>query len=200
MAERIAHNVKLEISANGMVWKDITRSLRELNAPNYGHDKYHNARLIGAYHAHRAFGGEVFAKWRQSLCLPDRIYVNAYESLGEWGRTDLNVFANDKVTMVGAALGASVAFSGLATAMAKMSENMRAAGAGFADDIWDGVSKMDFIFCPDSVVIIERIKLRCWLESIYVPSAVACWVAGNLPAWALPAVLYYRLKRFSNAP
>jgi len=52
----------------------------------------------------------------------------------------------------------------------------------------------------DCIIIIERIKLRCWLESFYVPSEVACWVARHLPAWALPAVLYYRLKRLNDAP
>lgn len=47
----------------------------------------------------------------------------------------------------------------------------------------------------DSIVIIERIKLRLWLEAFYIPSEVACWVARNLPAWALPLMLYSWLKK-----
>ena len=63
-------------------------------------------------------------------------------------------------------------------------------------------NRIDFIRDSDEfhadIVIIERIKLRCWLESFYTPSEVACWIAGHWPAWLLPAVLYYRLKRYSN--
>jgi len=45
------------------------------------------------------------------------------------------------------------------------------------------------------VIIIERIKLRCWLESIRFPSTVACWIARLWPAWALPLMLYSWLKK-----
>lgn len=47
----------------------------------------------------------------------------------------------------------------------------------------------------DYAVIIERIKLRWWLESLLVPSAIACWVAEKFSAWALPLMLYSWLKK-----
>lgn len=46
----------------------------------------------------------------------------------------------------------------------------------------------------DYLIILERIKLRSVLEKRHLPSVVACWIARHLPAWLLPAVLYYRLQ------
>lgn len=54
---------------------------------------------------------------------------------------------------------------------------------------------VDAIDLEGAIEIIERIKLRCWLESLFVPSVVACWIAGNFPEWALPLMLYSWLKK-----
>ena len=156
-----------------------------------------NARLIGAYHAHKGAGGEWCTRWWQSLGLRDAAFIRQYERRGEWGRIDLRPAIEERFGP-GIALGqAATAFSNFSIAAAIAVKDIENTFAGFGASVNDGAAGALFTDA-DNIVIIERIKLRLWLESFCIPSEVACWIAGNLPAWALPAVLYSRLKRFSN--
>lgn len=48
------------------------------------------------------------------------------------------------------------------------------------------------------LLILQRINMRKALEKDF-QDWFACWLARIWPAWLFPAVLYYRLKRYSES-
>ena len=199
MPVRVGRDLRITIAASGRSGADVSalRALLDREAtPFYGTDEYRNARLIGAYHAHKGAGEEWLRSWSQTLGFRDSAYIRIYEAKGEWGRTDM-VSAYD----LGAKLGQGIAMgimpgmsSYLVDAQRQHAEAQLREEYGRANAEW-ARSHGDL---DDTLIILERIKLRAVLERCRLPSVAACWVAGHLPAWLLPAVLYYRLRKFSN--
>lgn len=159
----------------------------------YGVDEYHNARLIGAYHAHKGAGAEWLLSWLLTLGLRDKAYIRIYEAKGEWGRTDL-VSTYD----LGAKLAQGITMGimpGMSFYLADMQQ--RHMEAQLREEQGETVIA-EWVYDPgtfdDTLIILERIKLRTVLEKCYLPLVAACWVASRLPSWLLPAVLYCRLQ------
>lgn len=219
----MARKLRIAIAAvdKAGIGVSVLRAMADKEAtPFYGVDEYRNARLIGAYHAHKGAGEEWLRSWFQTLGFRDGAYIRTYEAKGEWGRTDL-VSAYD----LGAKLGQGIAMGimpGMSSYLADMQrqqaeaqlreeyDRANAEAAGMTkfgvnlDEALDAAvmlaaaGKFSIASDPgdldDMLIILERIKLRATLERCHLPSVVACWVAGHLPAWLLPTVLYYRLQ------
>jgi hypothetical protein len=145
-----------------------------------------NAALIGAYHAHKGAGYDYSLRWFQSLGLRDRKYIEAYEQLGEWGRTDLRTPYDIGVGMVfGISAGIlPYTFTRVADAYRKQYE------LDMIDAKWTPSSTPSSVDFEGAIEVIERLKLRRWLEAWRLPSSVACWLAKRWPKWALPLMLY----------
>lgn len=183
-----AQNIQINITVNPESVRKLKESFDRLSFPppsNYGSDDLHNARLIAAFHVRRGAWPEYMPRWKASLGWRDRLFIDAYESRGEWGNTCLALHLPS---------GGAEAFTrNLSDAFASIGQSFAAVGAQIANAFATGLQPAD----PEEfLIIVERINLRHNLERILIPATIACWVARRWPAWALPAVAWMWLQRW----
>lgn len=195
-----------------------------LPQPDYGNDDLRNARLIAAYHVRRGAWPEYMLRWKASLSMRDRRWIDAYENRGEWGYTGPSLY--DQMAKMGAnvdALRRAIGF-GVGAALVELAPHTaralqaaadaeerrireqalmgvdRAGGKDYAvasvHDFATGYTVgIQSAFDVDAILItVERLALRNKLERIFIPATVACWLAKRWPAWALPAVVVHRVQ------
>lgn len=154
---------------------------------HYGDDDLHNARLVGAYHAHKALGNEWYRPWRDSLGFRDAGYIAAYELRGEWGRTDLRSgFDMGKQMMSGITAGL---VPGLTTRMIEMERARVEQGVlqqQACDNLAEARESIGFLSCKDIIVAMRHLRLTVFLATLHVPESVIEWI---MERWVVHAFL-----------
>lgn len=114
----MATNHLITLTVNEVMQQELNGNIERLfgwvkpkpAAPDYGSDDLRNARLVGAYHAHKGAGGKYLHQWKTSLNFQDRLWIGIYEHQGRWGNTTTHppAFAAAVVGLSGYYVGAKL--------------------------------------------------------------------------------------------
>lgn len=150
---------------------------------HYGTDDLHDARLIGAYHAHKALGNEWYRPWRDSLGIRDAGYIAAYELRGEWGRTDLRSGFDMGQQMMSGIMAGLVPGS-----TTRMIEMERAQQEALQQHACDNLAASWGLFPShkDTIVAMRRLRLIVFLATLRVPESAIVWI---MERWIVHAFL-----------